>query len=69
MVTKEFVKAEIDHLNERQLEEVHRLIKSFDAPSRKQPSLMAKLRRVEIDAPEDFSVNLDLYVSGEKRVE
>jgi hypothetical protein len=27
---------------------------------------MTKLRQIQIDAPEDFAVNLDLYLSGEK---
>jgi hypothetical protein len=31
--------------------------------------LMAALRDIHIDAPPDFAANLDLYVSGEKRVE
>jgi hypothetical protein len=30
---------------------------------------MSKLKSVKIDAPEDFAANLDLYMSGEKRVE
>lgn len=32
-------------------------------------SLMWKLKQIKIDGPEDFAENLDLYLSGEKRIE
>jgi hypothetical protein len=31
--------------------------------------LLAKLQRVSIDGPEDFSTNLDQYLSGERQLE
>lgn len=39
---------------------------SSDKPA--QPGIMSKLKRVKINAPADFASNLDLYLSGEKRV-
>jgi hypothetical protein len=33
------------------------------------PSFMSRIKRIQIEAPEDFAANLDLYVSGEKRVQ
>lgn len=36
---------------------------------KKKHSLMSKLKSIKIDGPEDFAINLDLYLSGEKRVE
>jgi hypothetical protein len=33
------------------------------------PGIMAKLKDVKIEAPADFAANLDLYMSGEKRVD
>jgi len=30
---------------------------------------MSKLKKIKIDAPLDFAVNLDLYVGGKKVVE
>lgn len=30
---------------------------------------MSKLKSIKINAPEDFANNIDLYISGEKRVE
>ena len=32
------------------------------------PTLMSQLKSIQIDAPEDFAANLDLYLSGEKSV-
>jgi len=71
MRTKELIQAEIDRINEEDLDELYSLVKDFTQskqPSRKQ-SLMAKLRRIRIDAPDDFSTNFDLYASGEKGAE
>jgi hypothetical protein len=31
-------------------------------------TLFSKLRNIKIDGPEDFSENLDLYLSGEKSI-
>jgi hypothetical protein len=30
---------------------------------------MSQLKNIRIDEPDDFAANLDLYLSGEKRVE
>ena len=68
MSTKELIKAELDRVNEEDLDELYRLVKGF-AESKKlssNQSLMSKLRSIKINAPEDFSTNFDLYVSGEK---
>lgn len=71
MTTKELIQAEIDNLSEEELEEVYRLVKEFtqSKPKSHKPSLMARLRNIKIDAPEDFAANFDLYTSGEKRIE
>ncbi len=69
MTTKELIKAEIDTINEEDLDELYNMIKGF-AQSREQSkkqSFMSKLRSIQIDdAPEDLAANLDLYLSGEK---
>ena len=71
MSTKELIQAELDNLNDEDLETLYALIKQFiQSKHHAQPrSLMAALRGIQIDAPPDFAANLDLYVSGEKRVE
>ena len=71
MTTKELIQAEIATLSDEHLDELYALIKHFvDARRHAQKqSLMAKLKNITIDAPQDFAANLDLYVSGEKRAE
>lgn len=71
MTTKELIRAEIDNLREEYLDELYRLIKNFAQSKQngKKHSLMSKLKSIKIEAPEDFAANLDLYLSGEKRVE
>jgi hypothetical protein len=71
MTTKELIQAEIERLSEEDLDELYAVIKHFTQSKRhaKPQSFMAKLKRIQIEAPEDFAANLDLYVSGEKRGE
>ncbi len=69
MTTKERIEAGIEHLDEEQLAQLNDVVQqlSFSKLSGSPTSLMAKLKGVEIDGPEDFALNLDLYMSGEKR--
>jgi hypothetical protein len=70
MTTKELIHAEIDRINEQDLDELYKLVKGFtQSKASQKQSLMSKLRNIRIDAPEDYSTNFDLYTSGEKRVE
>jgi len=71
MSTKELIHAEIDSVSEEYLDELYRLIKHFTQSKQhaQKPSFMAQLKSIKIDAPQDFATNLDLYLSGEKRVE
>ena len=71
MSTKELIEAEIEHLNDEQLEQLYQVVRELSASKKpaSSPSLMAKLKQVKIDGPEDFATNLDLYLSGEKRVQ
>ncbi len=65
---RELIHAAIDNLDEEQLEELYRLIEGLSStrPRLKKRSLMSKLKTIQIEAPEDFAENLDLYLSGEK---
>ena len=69
MVTKELIKAEIDSLSGQDLEELYALIHRLGQSKQqaKKLSLMSRLKRIAIDAPEDLAANHDLYVIGEKR--
>jgi len=70
MNTRERIRAEIDHIPDDRLGELYRLIQHFQeahaAPPK--PGILAKLRTITIQGPPDFAANLDLYLSGEKRV-
>ncbi len=72
MISKKMIHSEIDNIdNEEDLEALYCLIKSFveSKKNNKKQSFMSKLKSIKINAPEDFAANLDLYMSGEKRVE
>lgn len=69
MTTKELIEAEIEHLDEAQLNQLYEVVREMSESKKPSatPSLMEKLKQVKIDGPEDFATNLDLYLSGEKR--
>lgn len=71
MTTKELIQTEIDKINGEDLDELYGLIKDFVAAKAAppKPGILAKLKQIKIEAPPDFASNLDLYMSGEKRVE
>lgn len=71
MVTKEEIKSEIEKVPEERLSELYGIVRRFARTEEPQsaPSLMSKLRKIRINAPPDFSENVDLYLSGEKTVE
>jgi hypothetical protein len=71
MDTRELIHAEIDQLGQEQLNELYQLIKDLTRSDRSDErlSLMARLKRITIDAPPDFATNLDRYTSGERRAE
>jgi hypothetical protein len=70
MVTKEIIKSELDRVPEERLEEVYEVVKLYSRPGTPSngSSLLSKLKKIKIDGPEDFSENLDLYLSGEKTI-
>ena len=57
MATRELILREIIGLGEDQLEEVYNLIKKWIKPKTKnrKPTLPEKLKKIQIDGPEDFS--------------
>jgi hypothetical protein len=72
MSSKEQIRAAIENASQEELDELNRLIRQYFASKKAaaaEPDIWTKLQDVRIDAPPDFSVNLDLYKSGEKRVE
>lgn len=71
MTTKELIVKELGTLNEYDLSELYRIIKSFIESKRSASpsSLMSKLKRIKMYAPTDFATNLDPYMSGDKSVQ
>jgi hypothetical protein len=68
MTIKESIQAEIEKLDETDLEELYRLILEF-VDQRRQASkgnLLTNLTKISIDGPPDFAANHDLYASGVK---
>ena len=71
MSTKEEIKSEIERVPEERLAELYLTVQKFNqsktTPS--QPTLMSRLKQIRINAPPDFSENIDLYLNGEKIIE
>jgi hypothetical protein len=62
------IKAEIDKLDETELDELYRLILEFVDQRRKgsKGNLLTNLTKISIEGPPDFAANHDLYASGVK---
>ncbi len=66
MITRESIIDEIQKMPEPYLFELYEIIKRFEATKKKaepKPSLMSKLRGIQISAPSDFSQTADLYIA------
>lgn len=70
MTVKELIYAEIDRVGEENLAELYEVVKRFAQAKATQPKrgVLSRLKRIKIQAPEDFAANLDLYLSGEKQL-
>lgn len=68
MTIKETIQAEIEKLDETDLEELYRLILEFVDQRRHTPknNLLTTLTQIKIDGPPDFAANHDLYATGFK---
>ncbi len=72
MTTKEKIIEQLSGLDEAGLTEVHAVVRRLTERKPESPhqeSIMAKLRQIKINAPPDFSKNLDLYLTGEKTID
>ena len=69
MITRQTIIDTIHNAPEPYLGELYDVIKNFiDTKKKVEPkqSLMAKLRKIKISAPSDFSQTADLYISRDK---
>ncbi len=70
MITRESIIDTIQRMPDPYLGELYEIIKNFEAIKKRvesKPSLMAKLRNINISAPNDFSQTADLYIAGDNR--
>ncbi len=71
MISKETIKSEIEKVPPERLEELYQIVRSFTVPGTRKAhgSFMSRLRKIQIDGPEDFATNIDLYLPGEKPID
>jgi len=72
MTLKELIYAEINKVEEDNLDELYEFVKKFaNAKSTAKPKtgILSKLKRIKIQAPVDFATNIDQYMSGEKNLD
>lgn len=72
MTTKEQIDARILELDDDDLSELYEVIDSFvvkKKTAKEKRSFLLELQEIEIDGPEDFSVNFEQYASGEKQID
>lgn len=67
MATKKLIESELSNLSEEQLNQVYEVIKKFHnyPQNSTKSSLMAQLKQIEIDAPQDFSVSIAKEIARE----
>ena len=68
MTIKDLIKVEVDKVQEERLDELYRVVQKYSRDEGPKSTLMDRLMQIQIDGPEDFAANFDLYASGEKRV-
>ena len=68
MTLKETIQAEIEKLDEADLEELYKLILEFVEQRRlaSKGNLLTNLAQIKIEGPSDFAANHDLYANGVK---
>ena len=69
MTTRQMIENELQQVPDERLDDLYGIVKQFVARASPATGILAKLQAIEIEAPSDFAANLDLYVSGEKRVD
>ena len=70
MITKEIIQKELEKIPEEYLDELYTLIQRFVQvkSSQPQPGVLSRISKIKIQGPEDFAANIDLYLSGEKKI-
>ncbi|MBX7252118.1 MAG: hypothetical protein K1X50_09055 [Candidatus Promineofilum sp.] len=71
MTTKELLLQQIEQLDEEELDALFAWVQQFLEQKTSSPDddFLVRLGDIQIDGPEDFAENLDLYLSGEKSLD
>ncbi len=71
MTKKELLLKELEQLDEEELDALFSLIQQFLEQRSADSGLgfLERLSEIQINGPEDFSENFDLYLSGEKSLD
>jgi hypothetical protein len=71
MTTKDRLLQKIEQLDEAELEALFALVEQFLEQNEHLPvdDFLVRLGEIQIDGPEDFAENHDLYLSGEKSLD
>jgi len=72
MTIKELIYAEINRIEEDNLDELYEFVKQFaiaKSTTKPKTGILNKLKRIKIQAPVDFAANIDQYMNGEKNLD
>lgn len=72
MTTRERLHEEIERAPDESLEQILQFVETVTRPPAAEPKrehILEYLSRHQFDGPPDLSENLDLYASGEKRID
>ena len=71
MTTKELLLQQIEQLDEEELDALFAWVMQFleQRTSNSGDDFLLRLGDIQIDGPEDFAENFDLYLSGEKSLD
>lgn len=68
MNIREEIVTKVQRLPENLLPEVFEFVEKIEEKDKKS-GLLRRLQKIKIQAPADFSRNIDLYMNGEKKIE
>jgi hypothetical protein len=68
MTTLDLIQSKLTQLDESNLQQIYAFIENLPQPTTKS-GLLKKLRQIQIDAPTDFTSNLDQYLNQDQNAE
>jgi hypothetical protein len=68
MTIREKLVEKVQNLPEESLSKVYEFVETVEKTDETE-GLLKRLRKIKIQGPKDFSRNIDLYMSGEKKIE